>query len=142
MKLSVQYFLYNFRIFLLLLLHFFFVLNSDAQAVSDMLEKALPSVVTVVVYKADSGNIKKMLGFNTRGHADPDIAYKRILELKGIRGSGSGFIIRYNDKKYVITNLHVVEHAADDGIYAFTISQKKYLMKLLGGDTFYDIAVL
>lgn len=118
-------------------------LFSSAQSVSDMLENTLPSVVTVAVYKTEFNDLKKMMGFNTRG-IDPDTAYRRALEMYGNLGSGSGFIIEQNGKKYVITNAHVVEQAAEKlgSICIFTITQKKYNMRLLGGDTFYDVAVL
>jgi S1-C subfamily serine protease len=103
------------------------------------LENALSAVVTVAVYETDFA--KRSLGF--RG-APADLAYAKMLDLSGASGSGSGFVIRHGDKLLVITNAHVIEQAADkDGsIYVFSINRGKYKAKVLGGDSFYDIAIL
>jgi len=104
-----------------------------------MLDKALSGVVTVAVY--ERGTTKKTLGF--RGNAS-DIAYQKVLDISKAQGSGSGFVVQYGGKFYVITNAHVVEQATDKegSLYVYSISQKEYKVKILGGDTFYDIAVL
>jgi S1-C subfamily serine protease len=117
---------------------FALVVNVFAQTYSDMLERALSSVVTVAVYKTEV--TKKVLGF--RG--DADVAYDNSLDLSNSKSSGSGFIIERNGKKYVITNAHVVEEASSEmgSIYVFTINRNKYEVRILGGDSFYDIAVL
>jgi S1-C subfamily serine protease len=49
-----------------------------------------------------------------------------------------------NGTKYVITNAHVIENALDEegSIYVYSINRTKYEVKVLGGDSFYDIAVL
>lgn len=109
-----------------------------AQNTSDMLETVLSSVVTVAVYKVES--TRQILGF--RGNSD--IAYDQALDLSNSVASGSGFIIEKGGKKYVITNAHVVEDASTDNgsIYVFSIDRSKYEVKILGGDSFYDIAVL
>jgi S1-C subfamily serine protease len=108
------------------------------QSNSDMLERALSSVITVAVYKSEL--TKQTLGF--RGSSDD--AYDKSLDLSNASGSGSGFIIEKNGKLYVITNAHVVEDASSDpeSIYIFSINRSKYEVKILGGDSFYDIAVL
>lgn len=118
-------------------------LVGQAQSASDMLENILPSVVTVAVYKRDADSARKLMGFNTRG-PDPDQAYQKILQMYDNLGSGSGFIIERNKKKYVITNAHVVEYAAalTGSIYIYSITQQKYEMQIMGGDSFYDVAVL
>ncbi|MBN1186404.1 MAG: trypsin-like peptidase domain-containing protein [Bacteroidales bacterium] len=110
------------------------------QSTSDMLESVLPSVVTVAVFKTEAG--KQTLGF--RGEQIAEQAYEKALDMAGAEGSGSGFIIMRNGKKYVITNAHVIESASDEpgSIYAYTINRKKYELKIVGGDSFYDIAVL
>lgn len=107
--------------------------------VSDMLENVLKGVVTVAVYQTNTA--MKPMGF--RG-APSDMAYSKVLDLTGAKESGSGFIVQYNNKNYVITNAHVVQNAASENgsIYVFTISYKKYAAKIVGGDTFYDLAVL
>jgi S1-C subfamily serine protease len=105
----------------------------------NMLDRALSGVVTVAVY--ERGTTKKTLGF--RGNAS-DIAYQKVLDISKAQGSGSGFVVQYGGKYYVITNAHVVEQATDKegSLYVYSISQKEYKVKILGGDTFYDIAVL
>ncbi|WP_028788907.1 S1C family serine protease [Terrimonas ferruginea] len=106
---------------------------------SKMLDKALSSVVTVAVYESGVGN--KTLGF--RGNSS-EMAYARALDLTGAQGSGSGFVIQENGKYYVITNAHVIESAADKkgSIYVYSINYTKYEAKIVGGDSFYDLAVL
>lgn len=115
-----------------------FSITTFAQANSDMLERVLSSVVTVAVYKSEV--TKQILGF--RGGSD--VAYDQELDLSNSTGSGSGFVIEKNGKKYIITNAHVVEDASTDkgSIYIYTINRSKYEVKILGGDSFYDIAVL
>jgi len=111
-----------------------------AQNVPDMLEDALGAVVTVGVYKTQLA--KSALGF--RGEAASETAYQKALDLSGALSSGSGFIIEKNGKKYIITNAHVIESASDEAesIFVFTINRKKYEARVLGGDSFYDLAVL
>lgn len=113
---------------------------SFGQSIPDILEKSLGSVVTVGVFKTDYA--KQALGF--RGESAPEMAYKEALDLAGVSGSGSGFIIEKNGTLYVITNAHVVEDASDEqgSIYIFSINRDKYEVKLIGGDSFYDVAVL
>ncbi len=111
-----------------------------SQHVSDMLEDAISAVVTVGVYNTELA--KQALGF--RGEAATETAYQKALDLSEAKSSGSGFIIQKNGKKYIITNAHVVESASTDpeSIYVFTINRNKYEVKVVGGDSFYDIAVL
>ena len=116
------------------------VFQLNSQNVSSVLEKSLGGVVTVAVYK--TAPIKTVLGF--RGQSVSEQAYAKVLDLTGSMGSGSGFIINKNNKLYIITNAHVVEDASDEAgsIYVFTVNQNKYEVKLVGGDSFYDIAIL
>lgn len=106
----------------------------------EAVEKAISAVVTVAVEKAQPVG-KVLLGF--RGGVTNE-AYERSLNLSNALGTGSGFIIEQNDKKYVVTNAHVIESAADDpgSIFVYTYNRKKYEVKIVGGDSFYDIAVL
>lgn len=110
------------------------------QQISEMLEEVLGSVVTIGVYKTSVA--KEILGF--RGEQISEIAYEKVLDMAGAESSGSGFIIEKNGKKYIVTNAHVIESASDEpgSVYAFTINRKKYEVKVVGGDSFYDIAVL
>lgn len=115
--------------------------NIFCQTISDVIENALGAVVTVAVFKSDYA--KKPLGFRGEAFASSE-AYARALDLSGAESSGSGFVVSSNGKKYIITNAHVIEDASSDkgSINIFTISRKKYEVKVLGGDSFYDFAVL
>lgn len=107
------------------------------QGNADVIEDALSSVVTVAVYKSDY--TKKTFGF--RGAAE---AYVRSLDLGNALSSGSGFVIEEGGKMYVVTNSHVVESAKDEeeAIYVFSINQTRYEVRVKGGDSFYDFALL
>ncbi|EMR03217.1 S1C family serine protease [Cesiribacter andamanensis] len=114
---------------------------AHAQSTADVIEKTLSGVVTVAVYKAEPLHV--LLGF--RGEASvSEQAYTRALDLSGARGSGSGFVIERGGKKYIITNAHVIQEASKDpgSIYVYSIDQTRYEVKIVGGDTFYDFAVL
>lgn len=106
---------------------------------SDVLENVLSAVVTVSVEKTE--DTKQILGF--RGD-ESDVAYERILDLSQSKGSGSGFVIERNGKKYAITNAHVIENASEmaGSVFIYSINRTKYEAKVVGGDSFYDIAVL
>ena len=129
------------RCLIILFIIQFYCVHVSAQEnkIPDMLENVLKGVVTVAVYQTDAA--MKTMGF--RG-APSDMAYSKVLDLTGAKESGSGFIINYNNKNYIITNAHVVQNASSQNgsIYVFTISYKKYAAKIVGGDTFYDLAVL
>jgi S1-C subfamily serine protease len=116
--------------------------QASSQAISDVLEKALGAVVTVAVVKEDFAN--KQLGFRGQETAISTEAYKRALDLSGANSSGSGFVIRRNNKKYVVTNAHVVQSASSEAgsLYIYSISRKKYEVRVVGGDSFYDFALL
>ncbi|MCD4683584.1 MAG: S1C family serine protease, partial [Bacteroidales bacterium] len=118
----------------------FLATNSQGQNIPDMLENAIGAVVTVGVHKTDV--VKRQLGF--RGESAPDMAYEEALNLAEVASSGSGFIIEKNGKLYVVTNAHVVENASADpgSIYVYTVNRSQYEVKVVGGDSFYDIAVL
>ncbi len=124
----------------LYLLASFVILTVNAQNVPDMLENAIGAVVTVGVHKTDV--VKRQLGF--RGESAPDMAYEEALNLAEVASSGSGFIIEKNGKPYVITNAHVIESASDEpgSIYVYSVNRTQYEVKIVGGDSFYDIAVL
>ena len=125
--------------FTLLWLFINFQVHAQQTATPDMLENVLSGVVTVAVYQQDIG--MKPMGF--RGSAS-EAAYAKVLDLGDARGSGSGFIIRQSGKWYVVTNAHVVQSAAakKGSLYVYTVNHSKYEARLIGGDTFYDIAVL
>src|SRR5688500_7291186 len=112
-----------------------------AQSNLDNLENAIQGVVTVAVYKTEA--IASQLGARGANTAIEE-AYSKALDLSGASGSGSGFVILKDNKSYVVTNAHVIENASDasGSIYVYTINRKKYEVRVLGGDTFYDLAVL
>jgi len=109
--------------------------------ISEILENALGAVVTVAVYETLPAN--RQLGFRG-GSTISEEAYRKALDLTGAAGSGSGFIIEYDGTPYVVTNAHVVENASDEegSIAVFTFDRTKYNVQVVGGDSFYDIAVL
>jgi S1-C subfamily serine protease len=107
-----------------------------AESDSDMLERTIGGVVTVAIYKGDDYN--HPYGF---GASD---AYAELLNLSDALASGSGFCIEQNGKKYIVTNCHVIEGAAGDegSIVVYSLNRTKYPMKIVGADSFIDIAVL
>jgi S1-C subfamily serine protease len=106
--------------------------------VATMLERVLPAVVTVVIDKRD--DIKTPYGFSGNAVA---VAYRKTLDLTDAASTGSGFIIRHDGQPYVVTNAHVIEQAAGhDAITAYTLDQTQYPLRIVGADSFYDIAVL
>jgi S1-C subfamily serine protease len=119
---------------------FFIVSITHAQMTAEnMLEGALSSVVSVAVFKVEG--TKQELGFRGPGS---DVAYQKQLDLSDAYSKGSGFVIDIGGKKYVCTNAHVVEMAKNESgaIYVFSINRTKYEVKIKGGDSFYDYAVL
>jgi S1-C subfamily serine protease len=119
---------------------FFILLSTSIFSQVEAVEKAISGVVTVVVEKAQPLG-KVLLGF--RGGVTNE-AYERSLNLSNALGSGSGFVIDRNGKKYVVTNAHVIESASDEqgSVFVYSYNRKKYEVKIVGGDSFYDIAVL
>lgn len=119
---------------------FILVASSVAQSAANVLDKCLGAVVTVAVYQTEPYG-KMTLGM--RGEVSEE-AYKKALDLTNAKGSGSGFVIKRAGKFYVITNAHVIESASTESgsIFVYTINQTKYEVKVLGGDNFYDLAVL
>lgn len=110
--------------------------------VSDILENALGAVVTVAVYKTMPVN--RQLGSRGADSGFSKVAYQKALDLLDANGSGSGFLVEKDGKKYVITNAHVVEMVSTEpeSLFIFTYDREKYEVRVLGGDSFYDIAVL
>ncbi len=119
-----------------------FWLTSHAPAqksVPDMLERVLPSVMTVAVNEA--GATKNVFGAVRK--STMNAAYERVLDLSGAKGTGSGFVIERNGRKYIVTNAHVIDTAMGaDGIVAYSIDRTRYRMELAGADSLYDLALL
>ncbi|MEI6050972.1 MAG: trypsin-like peptidase domain-containing protein, partial [Bacteroidota bacterium] len=127
------------KVFTFLLILLSLILRSYSQTISDVIEKSLPAVVTIAIYKTQDD--KQLLGFKGQ---PSDVAYEKALDITGAEGSGSGFVIEKAGKKYVVTNAHVIDNASAmrGSLYAYSINQKKYEMKVVGGDIIFDIAVL
>lgn len=73
--------------------------------------------------------------------------YGKIVKIRKLffeQRYGTGFLYEHNDKIYLITCAHVVEAASEQygSIVARDVYEKTYNMKLVGGDTFYDLAIL
>lgn len=104
------------------------------------LDEALAGSVTVAVKKnKDLGKV--IMGF--RGAVSME-AYEQSLKLSNALSSGSGFVIEKNEKKYIVTNAHVIENADDSegSLYVYSYNRNKYEVKLIGGDSWFDIALL
>lgn len=120
----------------------FLLISLIAQEDSSPLERALSGVVTVGVFDAQEEGI--VYGFGQKEKSIADIAYENALDLTGAYSRGSGFVIEYEGTYYILTNLHVVDAASDEdnAISIYSISRKKYPVRLVGGDSFYDLAIL
>lgn len=111
---------------------------------SDILEQSISSVFTVKV--TSERNSKTAFGFageDSLPKGIAEIAYAQSLNIEGAKGVGSGFVIRLDEKIYLITNTHVIEKATDisKDIIAISYSRNEYSLRFIGADSFYDIAV-
>lgn len=113
--------------------------RGSAQTPPDMLEQVLPGVLTIAVNSASP--VKTAMGAASKSDRF-ERAYDRVLDLSDAKGSGSGFLLKREGRLIVVTNAHVVEMAQDGEIYAYSINQTRYKLKVIGGDSFYDIALL
>lgn len=116
-----------------------FSYQAYSQSSSDMLERVLSAVVTVAV--EDMDDTAMLLGY--RG-APSSVAYEEPLDIGNAFGSGSGFVVQRNGRKYVVTNSHVVEYASQKpgAVVVYSIDRTRYEMDIIGGDNMYDIAIL
>ncbi|MCR9290859.1 MAG: S1C family serine protease [Bacteroidetes bacterium] len=112
-----------------------------SQVSSSPIENVLSSVVTIAIYELDGEDLVFGFGEDQRKAA---IAYEEALDLSGSTSSGSGFVIEHNGQLYIVTNAHVIDGASDrpESIGVFSIARKRHAVRLVGGDSFYDIAVL
>ncbi len=113
-----------------------------AQNIVQTIEEVLPGVVTVAVFEMAEEDAA--FGFGEKDNKASKSAYEAALDMTGVATSGSGFLVKYKGKPYVITNAHVVDGARNTtgAVGAFSIARKKYPLRLVGGDSFYDLAVL
>jgi len=63
-----------------------------------------------------------------------------VMDSTGAYDLGSGFVYEYGGEKYVITCEHVIFKAGR--IVGYDRNYKEHELELVGGDTFYDVAVL
>lgn len=91
----------------------------------------------VVAIEVEGSSNKSPKGYINRQFK----AYHSIKNLDGRIESGSGFFYRYRGSLYVVTNAHVIDGALRNGIRALK-NGIPYSLREIGGDTFYDIAVL
>jgi S1-C subfamily serine protease len=125
----------------LLLLVFSLDAFSQEQAISP-LEQALSGILTIGVFKTTENDF--VMGFSKVTKSYAEIAYEQTLQMGEVFSSGSGFVIEIDGKYYILTNAHVIKAAAkgEGAIYAYSIQRTRYPLRLVGGDSFYDIAIL
>ncbi|MFK7949249.1 MAG: S1C family serine protease [Saprospiraceae bacterium] len=107
--------------------------------VSGQSKKVLDNVLTVAVYNNSKNYIP--LGY---GNADLCEAARKFKSTVGASEIGTGFIYRYKNIPYLVTSAHVVDAVSKTKgkIKAFDRYENEYILELVGGDTFYDVAVL
>lgn len=100
------------------------------------------SMLTIGTYKSERCGLINSRNRTIYDKPEPeDTISTQIRKHIGAEQVGTGFIYEYNNKKYVVTCEHVILKAGK--IIGYNSSYDKgYELKLVGGDTFYDIAVL
>lgn len=109
-------------------------LQAANDAFVNVSKAATPSVVSVVVTTKARKNPHNEEFFRFF----PDFRFRMPDEQS--QGAGSGVIVTKDG--YIITNNHVVENAADDGIEVVMNDTRRLKAKLVGADPLTDIAVL
>jgi serine protease Do len=110
----------------------------NLQAVNDAFVKvsklATPSVVSIVV----TTKAKKNPPTDEFFRFFPDFRFRMPDEQT--QGAGSGVLVSKDG--YIITNNHVIENAADDGIEVALNDTRRFKAKLVGTDPLTDVAVI
>ncbi len=117
--------------------------NADLQAANNafimVAKEATPAVVSVVVTtkakKRSGGDMNDFFKFF------PDFRF-RVPEGgdEQTQGAGSGVIVTQDG--YILTNNHVVQEAADDGIEVVLNDSRRFKAKLIGTDPLTDVGVI
>ena len=118
-------------------------LLSAQEGEKNPIEQCLSSVVTIALYEL--GENDAIFGFgDDERERESEIAYQKALDLSGSVSAGSGFVIEYKGQRYIVTNAHVLDGAAmgEDAIRVYNIGRERFPVRFVGGDSFYDIAVL
>lgn len=126
---------------LLFLLAFSWAAYGQSEDISP-LEQALSGILTIGIYKTAENDVVMGFGKPTKSYAE--IAYERNLQMGEAISTGSGFVIELGGRLYILTNVHVIDAAekGEGAIYAYSIQRTRYPLRIVGGDSFYDIAVL
>lgn len=98
------------------------------------------STLTIGAYELGDCGLLDSSKSRTTNTPDEDGIAEKVREHIKAERIGTGFIYGYNGKRYVITCEHVIFKAGK--IYGYDADFKKYELELVGGDTFYDLAVL
>ncbi len=110
------------------------MLKSMNEIYTSIAEATTPSVVYITV-RSDAGEERGLEFFHR--FFDPDTRAPR----RGPSfGAGSGVILTQDG--YILTNNHVVEGAADDGITVRLLDTREFQGTLIGRDRYTDLAVI
>jgi len=104
------------------------------EAFVNVAKKATPSVVSLIV----TTKAKKNPHTDEFFRFFPDFPFR--MPEGQTQGSGSGVIVTKDG--YIITNNHVVEDAAEDGIEVVLNDTRRFKAKLVGTDPLTDVAVI
>lgn len=105
------------------------------QAFVNVAKMSTPSVLSIIV----TTKAKKGEESNDFFHFFPDFKF-RTPEGQQQQGAGSGVIVTKDG--YILTNNHVVEEAADNGIDVIMNDTKRFKARMIGTDPMTDIAVI
>ena len=113
------------------------VAAQDTRSAAPMLERVLPSVVTVAVYKSQEA--KRAFGFAGDGsdaayHARPGSLRGSEQRIGIHRGTGGGNTLSPTPTSWSLSAAKMPSPC--------TVNQTKYPVRVIGGDSFYDLAVL
>jgi serine protease Do len=111
-------------------------LRAMNQAFANVAKTSTPSVVSIIVTTKAKKNDEMNEFFHFFG---PEFKFKHP-EGQQQQGAGSGVIVTKDG--YILTNNHVVEGAAEDGIEVIMNDTKRFKAKLIGTDPMTDVAVI